>query len=144
MIVILTAEEGIGIAMDKEINQLQPAGNLDLNDMIPVKKGTALETEAKRATIEQLVTLIGNVIATNIIAKNVAYMGAARPGANPGVINRPAWWTATEAGVYPNFGGVEVEAGTIAIISFNGSTWSADTIPALNLPTSIDQTFIRL
>lgn len=57
------------------------------------------------------------------------YMGIATPSTNPGTPDQRVFYLASQAGVYSNFGGVELSAG-VSILYYN-STWNAQQLFSL-------------
>jgi len=55
------------------------------------------------------------------IGENATFAGVASRSTNPGMSGGPRFWIATEPGIYPNFGSVEVPENAIGIISTSNS-----------------------
>ena len=60
----------------------------------------------------------------NTIGENATFAGIATPTTNPGAPDGPVFYFASEAGIYSNFGGLELEKG-LSVIIYNGSKWAA-------------------
>ena len=56
------------------------------------------------------------------------YRGVVIPSTNLGYIDGTAWVLAKTAGTYANFSGQVLVAGDIAILKYNGTSWSKDII----------------
>lgn len=79
----------------------------------------------------------------NSISNNATFAGIATPDTNPGTPDGPVFYIATQAGIYTNFGGLSVADEEVAVLKYNGSSWSKNTTGAGtkkgidNLKTSI-------
>jgi hypothetical protein len=60
----------------------------------------------------------------NTVGENATFVGVAIPTTNPGAPDGPVFYFASEAGIYSNFGGLELEKG-LSVIIYNGSKWAA-------------------
>lgn len=60
----------------------------------------------------------------NAVGENATFVGVAIPTTNPGAPDGPVFYFASEAGIYSNFGGLELEKG-LSVIIYNGSKWAA-------------------
>lgn len=99
------------------------------------------------ATIQDVQNLINNTIKENnnqeitgqvlnnaltamidTLSKTYAFGGVATPSTNPSTPEVNTFYLATEAGSYANMGGVELAEGEVALISYNGQTWSSSII----------------
>ena len=58
------------------------------------------------------------------LGKNYAFGGVATPSTNPVTPTTNTFYIATEAGTYTNMGGVVVAPSEIAVIAWDGSSWS--------------------
>lgn len=63
----------------------------------------------------------------NSLGVGYQYMGIATPSFQPGTPDQNVFYFASEAGLYPNFGGVTVEDGEFVVFKWNG-TWSKTVI----------------
>lgn len=59
-----------------------------------------------------------------VVSADGAFMGSAIPSDTPVTPLGPAYWIATQAGVYDGFGGVVVDPNSIAVISYNGEEYT--------------------
>lgn len=58
------------------------------------------------------------------VGENATFVGLASPTTIPGTPDGPIFYLASQAGVYPNFGGLEVLEGEAALLLWNSSYWS--------------------
>ena len=58
--------------------------------------------------------------------KNAGYLyaGIATPTTNPSTPDGPVFYIASQAGIYPNFSGLEVKNGEAVILQWNNGTWA--------------------
>lgn len=90
-------------------------------------------------TIKQyLLTIIQSLTA------GYQYMGVATPSTSPGTPDQNVFYIAGVPGEYSNFGTITVDAGTIAVLSYNGS-WSKSTIavPIVDQKPTADTTNVH-
>lgn len=71
-----------------------------------------------QAVLEQIVNVVGAA----------EFRGVASPATNPGVIVGYACYITATAGVYANFGNIEVAQGELALLRWNGAAWTKETI----------------
>ena len=69
----------------------------------------------------------------NAIGENATFAGIATPSTNPGTPDGPVFYIASEAGTYPNFGGITVVEGRLNILKYTHlKTWERSEIPISN------------
>lgn len=92
---------------------------------------------ALKAAIDAVITTNGNNEITGAILNTTLdqmvdnlglqqFKGIAVPTTNPGTPDGVAWYIATTAGSYINFGGVVLLSGQTAFFSWNGSAWNVE------------------
>lgn len=64
-----------------------------------------------------------NNIVSNVGA-NATFAGIATPNTNPGAPDGPVFYIASTAGDYPNFGGINLVVGEIAVLHFSNGLWT--------------------
>lgn len=69
-----------------------------------------------------LQNVLNNIISN--VGENASFVGVATPSTNPGTPDGNVFYFASEAGIYSNFGGLELEKG-LSVIIYNGSKWAA-------------------
>lgn len=72
-----------------------------------------------------------NGVLNNIVAQigsGYVYKGTAAPDEDPGVTDIPVAYITATAGTYTNFGGLEVASGELAILRYDGTSWSKETV----------------
>lgn len=62
----------------------------------------------------------------NTIGINYAYAGIATPITNPGMPDQNVFYIATKKGTYPNFSGLTIKDGDIAILKNTNNSWSVE------------------
>ena len=92
-------------------------------------------TVTSTENVIKLVTLLWNgqywssqVTSVNAVrdtTNGYLFMGVATPTTNPGTPDQKVFYIASESGTYPNFGGLTVSDGEVAILKYNG-TWTKD------------------
>lgn len=76
--------------------------------------------EIKGASLQQsLLSMI------NSLGVGYQFVGIATPSTNPGTPDQKVFYIASESGEYPNFGGLTMSNGEVAILKYNG-TWTKD------------------
>lgn len=68
----------------------------------------------------------------NSLGAGYQFMGGATPETNPGTPDQKVFYIAATAGDYPNFGGIVVVNGEVAILKYNGA-WSKDSTGAVSM-----------
>lgn len=63
----------------------------------------------------------------NAVGENATFAGIAVPTTNPGTQDGPVFYIATTAGVYANFGGIELIEGEAIILQWNNGAWVKST-----------------
>lgn len=63
-----------------------------------------------------------------LTTSTAGYVGNATPSTVPNTALGPQFYTATEIGTYTNFGGLTVAANELALLSYNGTSWSKSVI----------------
>ena len=86
----------------------------------------AIKTNGNQEITGQLLQNVLNNIVSSV-GENSTFAGIATPATNPGALDGPVFYLATEAGIYANFGGVTLTEG-LNILLWNGSIWSADNL----------------
>ena len=76
----------------------------------------------QQITGQVLQTILNNIVSS--VGENATFAGIATPTTNPGAPDGPVFYFASEAGIYSNFGGLELEKG-LSVIIYNGSKWAA-------------------
>lgn len=66
----------------------------------------------------------------NSLGAGYQYVGVAIPTTNPGTPDQNVFYVAATAGTYPNFGGIVLADGAVAILKYNG-TWTKDVTGAV-------------
>lgn len=64
---------------------------------------------------------LNNIISN--VGENASFAGVATPSTNPGTPDGPVFYFASEAGIYSNFGGLELKG--LSVIIYNDSKWAA-------------------
>lgn len=64
---------------------------------------------------------LNNIISN--VGENASFAGVANPATNPGALDGPVFYLASEAGTYANFGGLELKG--LSVIIYNGNKWAA-------------------
>lgn len=73
--------------------------------------------------------ITGQVLQTTLISiinslgSNFSCAGVANPSTNPGTPDGPVYYFAFEAGVYSNFGAIELDGTTLHLFFWDGNTW---------------------
>ena len=60
----------------------------------------------------------------NAVGANATFAGIATPATNPGVPDGPVFYIVSTAGIYPNFGGINLAVGEIAVLHFSNGSWT--------------------
>lgn len=60
----------------------------------------------------------------NALGENATFSGVATPSTSPGVPDGPTCYFAAIPGMYSNFNNIKVDDGTIALIVWDGTTWT--------------------
>lgn len=60
----------------------------------------------------------------NSISNNATFAGIATPDTNPGTPDGPVFYITAQAGTYSKFGGLSVTDTEVAVLKYNGSSWS--------------------
>lgn len=70
--------------------------------------------------------LLQNVLHSviNAVGENAAFAGIANVETNPGFFDGPAFFLASEPGIYSNFSGLVLPANTIGVFLYNNQKWS--------------------
>ena len=85
-----------------------------------------IKTNGNQEITGQILQNVLNNIVSNLGA-NATFAGIATPFTNPGAPDGPIFYLTAQAGIYNNFGGVEIEAG-IAVLLWNGSNWTKNQV----------------
>ena len=73
-------------------------------------------------TGQVLQNTLNNIISS--VGENTTFVGIATSATNPGVPDGPVFYFATKAGIYSNFGGLEVLDGEAVIFEWDNGAWS--------------------
>lgn len=79
---------------------------------------------AQEITGEVLQNILVSIV--NTLGENATFAGAADESTNPGVPNGPVFYIAAGAGIYSNFGNIEISDGEIAILRWSNQVWSKE------------------
>ena len=89
-----------------------------------------IKTNGNQEITGQVLQDVLNNIISNLGA-NATFAGIAKPTTNPGAPDGNTFYFATEAGTYPNFGGIVINGGELAALVWNGKEWEKKTITAV-------------
>lgn len=81
------------------------------------------ENTEQEITGEGLNEVLQSIVAS--LKKGYQFVGIATPSTNPGTPDQNVFYVASESGTYPNFNGLVVSDGEVAILKYNG-TWTKD------------------
>lgn len=65
---------------------------------------------------------LNNIV--NTVGENATFVGIATTATNPGTPDGPVFYIASTAGDYPNFGGINLAVGEIAVLHFSNGSWT--------------------
>ena len=65
---------------------------------------------------------LNNIV--NAVGENATFVGIATTATSPGTPNGPVFYIASTAGDYPNFGGINLAVGEIAVLHFSNGSWT--------------------
>ena len=65
---------------------------------------------------------LNNIV--NAVGENATFVGIATTATSPGTPNGPVFYIASTAGDYPNFGGINLAIGEIAVLHFSNGSWT--------------------
>lgn len=82
-----------------------------------------INANGNQAITGQLLQNVLNNIITNV-GENATFAGIATLDTNPGAPDGPVFYLAANAGIYPNFNGIEVQGGEAVILLWNNNAWS--------------------
>ena len=88
--------------------------------------------EVLKSTLQSMVSVLG---------ANAGYGGVAHISDNPGTPDGPVVYIASDVGVYPNFGALEIETDELAVVVWNptAGTWTKESITYIADKSEIEQ-----
>lgn len=103
----------------------------------------AIKTNGTKAITGQVLQDTLNSI-VSVIGANYQFAGVATPATNPGTPDQNVFYFATETGLYPNFGGVNLERRSLYLLMWNGSWHVDDSLGLDDIYEDYIQQFINL
>lgn len=85
---------------------------------------------SQQITGQALQNVLNNIITS--LGGNYTFIGVANPTTNPGTPDGKVYYEAKE-GIYPNFGGIEVNKGEMAYLKWDGTSWHKETSAAVTI-----------
>ena len=73
-------------------------------------------------TGQLLQNTLNNIV--NAVGENATFVGIATTATSPGTPDGPVFYIASTAGDYPNFGGINLAVGEIAVLHFSNGSWA--------------------
>lgn len=104
-------------------------------DVIKTNGTNAITGQVLQDTLNSIVSVIG---------ANYQFAGVATPATNPGTPDQNVLYFATETGLYPNFGGVNLERRSLYLLMWNGSWHVDDSLDFGDIYDEYIQQFINL
>ena len=92
---------------------------------------SVIKTNGNQAITGQILqNTLNNIV--NAVGENATFVGIATTATSPGTPNGPVFYIASTAGNYPNFGGINLAVGEIAILHFSNWSWTKRLINAVS------------
>lgn len=75
----------------------------------------------------------------NSLGDGYQFMGVATPSTNPGTPDQKVFYIATQAGIYSNFSGLEIENNGLAILLYNNNSWTKKVVYYIEQESGISE-----
>ena len=83
----------------------------------------AIKTNGNQEITGQILqNTLNNIV--NAVGENATFAGIATTATSPGTPDGPVFYIASTAGDYPNFGGINLAVGEIAVLHFSNGSWT--------------------